>query len=281
MTTSPAGALRAGDRVGRYRVESFLAAGGMGRVYRATGDSGEEVALKLVKPEVAEDPIFRRRFDREAHIAQRVTNPHLVPVLDAGEHDGLPYLAQRFIAGGSLAERLKEDGPLGLEAMVTLCLHVALGLDALHESGIVHRDLKPANVLLDEGGRAYITDFGVMKDHQASLLTRPGRTLGSTGYMAPEQIQAKTVSAKTDVYALGCVMFECVAGTPPFAHREGVRLLYAHLEEAPRDPCAGRPELPEELGATILHALEKDPGRRPRTATAYARLLQAAAGLLG
>lgn len=252
----------------------------MGRVYRAIGPDGEEVALKLVKPDLAGDQVFRRRFEREARLAQRVTHPRVVSVLATGEHDGIPYLVQTFIRGGSLAEKIEHERRLDLETSVRICLRIAAGLDALHEVGIVHRDVKPANILLDEEGVAYITDFGLVKDHEASLLTRPGQTLGSIDYMAPEQIRAEPVSAATDVYALGCVMCECMSGAPPFADREGMKALWAHLQDEPPDPCADRPDLPAEVGPAIRRALEKDPGKRPASATAFARMLQAAAGLL-
>jgi serine/threonine protein kinase len=267
-----------GQSIGPWRIQAPLAVGGMGRVYKAQGPGGEAVALKLIKPELARDLIFRKRFDREARIAERVKHPHLVPVLDAGEHGGVPYLAQQFIGGGSLAEKIEKDGPLDLDTLVRVCREVAGGLDALHEHALFHRDVKPANILLDEGGVAYLTDFGLAKDTQGSLLTRPGQALGSLDYMAPEQIRSEEVSAATDVYALGCVMCECVAGKPPFADRQGMRVLWAHLQDAPPDPCADRSDLPAELGPAILSALEKDPAARPQSASAYAEALQAAAG---
>ena len=267
-----------GETVGQYRIESMLAVGGMGRIYRALGPSGEEVALKLVKSDLARDQVFRRRFDREARIAQQVVNPHVVPVLDTGEHDGVPYLAQTFIRGGSLAEKLEREGPLAAGTAVRICVQVAEGLDAIHAAGLVHRDVKPANILLDEEGVAYITDFGLAKDTQGSVLTRPGQALGSLDYMAPEQIRAEEVSPATDVYGLGCVMSECMCGAPPFADRQGMRVLWAHLQDEPRDPCAARSDVPRELGPAILSALEKDPAKRPQTASAYAREVQAAAG---
>jgi serine/threonine-protein kinase len=257
-----------------------LAEGGMGRVYRATAPDGEEVALKLVKPDLAFDELFRRRFAREAQLVTRVTHPRVVPVLATGEHDGIPYLVQTFIRGGSLADRIARESRLDLETTVVTCLRIAAGLDALHEAGIVHRDVKPGNILLDEEGVAYITDFGLVKDHEASLLTRPGQAVGSMDYMAPEQIRAEPVGPATDVYALGCVMFECLSGAPPFADREGMRVLSAHLLEEPSDPCADRPDLPADVGPAVLRALAKDPASRPSSPTAYARLVQAAAGLL-
>ena len=268
-----------GQSIGPWRIQSLLAVGGMGRVYKAQGPGDEAVALKLIKPDLARDLIFRKRFDREARIAERVKHPHLVPVLDAGEHAGVPYLAQQFIGGGSLAEKIDKDGPLDLAVLVRVCREVAGGLDALHQHALFHRDVKPANIMLDESGVAYLTDFGLAKDTQGSLLTRPGQALGSLDYMAPEQIRSEEVSAATDVYALGCVMCECVAGKPPFADRQGMRVLWAHLQDAPPDPCANRSDLPAELGPVILSALEKDPAARPQSASAYAEALQAAARL--
>jgi serine/threonine protein kinase len=274
-----AGELRPGESVGRYRIEALLGAGGMGRVYEAIGPGDERVALKIVKPDIARDAVFRRRFDREASIAERVKHSHVVPVLDRGEHDGLPYLVQSFIRGGSLADKIEREGRLEVEAAVKVCLWVGAGLDAVHAAGLVHRDVKPANILLDERGVAYITDFGLAKDKQASALTRPGQALGSLDSMAPEQIRSEPVSAVTDVYALGCVIWECLCGSPPFADRQGMRVLWAHLHDEPADPCEIRSDLPGDLGATMRLALEKDPGKRPPTATAYARMLQIAAGV--
>ena len=269
----------AGDTVGSYRIESLLATGGMGRVYVALSPDGEQVALKLVKPELARDQVFRKRFDREARIAQQIAHPHVVPVLDTGEHQGIPYLAQRFITGGSLADKIEKQGRLDVASTVKICAEVASGLDAMHANGLFHRDVKPANILVDPAGVAYITDFGLAKDSQGSLLTRPGQALGSMDYMAPEQIRAEQVSAASDVYALGCVMCECLSGKPPFADRQGMRVLWAHLQDQPPDPCAGRPDAPPELGAAILRALAKDPAERPQTATAFAESMKAAAGV--
>ncbi|MEA2436076.1 MAG: serine/threonine kinase PknH, partial [Thermoleophilaceae bacterium] len=258
---------RPGDSVGPYRVESMLGEGGMGRVYRAVGPDGEVVALKVVKATLARDDVFRRRFEREAGAAARVAHPNVVPVVDRGEHQGVPYLAQKFITGGSLEQKIKRETRLDLNEAVDLCTQVADGLDAMHAEGLIHRDVKPANILLDGEGRAYITDFGLMKDREASVLTRPGQALGSMDYMAPEQIRGEGVSAQSDVYALGCVMIECLTGKPPFADRQGMRILWAHLQEEPPNPCAAREGLPADVGWAVTRALEKEPDKRPPTAT--------------
>jgi serine/threonine protein kinase len=271
--------LRPGDEVGPYTVHSPLGEGGMARVYEAVGPDGEVVALKLVRGELASETMFRKRFAREVQTAARIDHPHVVPVLCSGEHEGVPYMAQPLIRGGSLDERLEADGRLELEPTVTLCLEVAKGIGALHEHGLIHRDLKPANILLDEEGHAFVADFGLAKDPQASLITKPGQAVGSLDYMAPEQIRGEQVTPSADVYSLGCVMFECIAGRPPFADRKGMQVLWAHLQDDPPDPCAGRDDLPKDLTWAVNRALEKEPARRPETATGYARMVQVAAGV--
>ena len=269
---------RIGSQIGEYSVDALLGEGGMGKVYTATGRDGSRVALKLVKDDFARDETFRRRFYREARIAQTVQHPNVVPVVATGEHDDMPYMAQRFIEGMSLDEKLKLERQLDVHTTVAICTDVAAGLEALWEAGMVHRDVKPANILLDESGRAYITDFGLAKDTQGSLLTLPGQALGSMDYMAPEQIRGEPVSAATDIYALGCVIFECMCGRPPFAEVQGMRILWAHLQDPPPDPRGIRADIPREFSRTLLVALEKDATKRPPSAGEYARMLADAAG---
>jgi serine/threonine-protein kinase len=276
LTERPADA-RIGTEFDGYQIDSVLGVGGMGKVYKAIAPGGGEVALKIVKPDFARNETFMRRFKREARIAQTVRNPHVVPVLDSGEHEGTPYIAERFIEGGSLADKLKADRWLDVPTTVKICAQVADGLDALADAGMVHRDVKPGNILLDEEGTAYLTDFGLAKDSQGSLLTLPGQAVGSLDYMAPEQIRGDGVTAASDVYSLGCVVFECLRGKPPFADRPGMRVLWAHLQEEPPDP--GRADVSRELSAAVKSALRKDPAHRPPSSAAYARSLSRAAGL--
>jgi serine/threonine-protein kinase len=169
--------------------------------------------------------------------------------------------------------RLERDGVLETDTAIRICTEVASGLDALHEGGLFHRDVKPANILLDEDGKAFITDFGLAKDSQGSLLTRPGQTLGSMDYMAPEQIRGEEIGAGTDVYGLGCVMYECLSGDPPFADRQGMRVLWAHLQDAPPDLLEKRPDLPPALARALQRALDKDPAARPSSASEFAASL--------
>jgi serine/threonine protein kinase len=267
-----------GTAIGGYRIESLLGEGGMGKVYRASGPDSVHVALKLVKPDYARDETFRKRFTREARIAQTVKHPNVVPVLATGEDQGIPYMAQRFIEGESLDDRIKRDGPLEVSDAVHICTDVAAGLEALWAAGMVHRDVKPANILISQSGQGYITDFGLAKDTQGSLLTLPGQALGSMDYMAPEQIRGEPVDASSDIYSLGCVMYESLCGRPPFADAQGMRILWAHLQDEPPDPRRTRNDLSPELAQALLRALEKDPANRPSTAGEYARTLSEAAG---
>jgi serine/threonine-protein kinase len=268
-----------GDVVGGYRIEQVLAQGGMGRVYRATDSNGRSVALKVIKPEYASDLTFRRRFARETRAALAVEHAHVVPVLSAGEHGGAPFLATAFMEGGSLHDMLCERRALELERAVTILLQVAAGLDAIHAAGLVHRDVKPGNILLDREGRAYVTDFGLAKHSDASALTRTGFAVGSLSYMAPEQTRAEDVTAAADIYALGCVVFECLAGRPPFHGLRGVQMLMAHRHEPPPDPCEGRDDGSAVLTWAVLRALAKEAADRPPTAISYARMVQSAAGV--
>jgi serine/threonine protein kinase len=263
--------------VGGYRIESVLGVGGMGVVYRASGPDNQRVAVKLIKDDYARDETFLRRFSREARIAQTVSSPHVVPVLDTGEHEGRPYLASVFIEGGSLEHKLERTGPLEVPVTVRICAQVAEGLQALWAAGMVHRDIKPGNILLDSAENAYITDFGLAKDSQGTALTRPGQALGSMDYMAPEQIRGEQVTAATDIYALGCVVFECIEGRPPFADRGGMQVLWAHLREEAPDPA--RDDLPAGFAQALKVALRKQPSERPRTSIEFARSLSQAAGI--
>jgi eukaryotic-like serine/threonine-protein kinase len=270
-------ALQAGHRLGPYRIEARLGQGGMGMVFRAAGDDGRVVALKVLRDELVADEAFRRRLAREARAAAEVRHPNLVPVLDVGEADGRVYLAVGYVEGRSLAERLAADGPLGVPELVRLAAEVGDGLEALHGRGIVHRDVKPANILLATDGTAVLGDFGLAKNRAWTVLTRPGQVLGTLAYLAPERIRGEPAGPLSDLYALGCVLYECLAGAPPFAGRGVLRVGMAHLEEEPGDPAAGRADVPPALAWTVRQALAKDPARRPPSPAALARMLRLAA----
>ena len=246
----------------------------MGVVFRAIREPpGEEVALKVLRAELSADETFRRRFVHEARAAREVRHKHLVPITDAGEADGRPYLAVAYVQGRTLEDRLSKEGVLPLEEVVRVVAHVASGLDALHTAGIVHRDVKPSNVIIDPTGSAKLTDFGLAKGRAYTVLTKPGMVMGTLDYIAPEMLRGSEATAASDIYALGGLAYECTAGRAPFADATMFELAGAHLTQEPPDPCADRTDAPEGLSWAILQGLAKDPQKRPPTATAYAHLI--------
>jgi YVTN family beta-propeller protein len=196
-----------------YRVDSMVGRGGIWVVYRATDLSlGRPVALKLIAPELAEDESFRARFLREPRLAASLDHPAVIPIYEAGEHDGQLYLAMRFVEGSDMKTLLERDGKLPPERALAVLGQVAGALDAAHARALVHRDVKPVNMLLDEAGHAYLTDFGITKQ-VGGASTDTGRVVGTLDYLAPEQIRGEPVDGRTDCYALACVLYECLAGS--------------------------------------------------------------------
>jgi len=263
-----------GTHIGPYLVGTKVGEGATGAVYHAvrTAD-GLEVALKVMKRALSGDATFRARFRREARVAAEVQHPNLVPVVEFGEEGRLVFVATEFRDGGSLADLIETDGRLPLADCKRLAGEIAAGLEALHEHEIVHRDVKPSNVMLDRAGTASLTDFGLARGHSHTVLTKTGQPLGTLDYIAPELIEGKQATPESDVYALGCLLYECVTGFTPFAERGIFEVCVAHLEEEPPDPRERRDTLSEEFTWSLLRALKKDPAKRPPTATSYARLL--------
>ena len=269
--------LEPGDTLGPYRLESVLGEGGMGLVFKAHRDGdAHPVALKVLKRQLSGDFIFQQRFKQEARAAAEVHDRHLVAILESAEYDGRHCLASDYVDGGSLTDRVASEGPLPVADVVRVITEVGAGLDALHAAGVMHRDIKPSNVLFDSEGTAMLTDFGLAKGRAYTVLTRPGQVMGTLDYLAPELIRGKPATPATDIYALGCVAFECVVGRAPFADKSAFQVGLAHLDEPPPDPGAERPDVPAGFAAAILTALEKEPDQRPETAGAYASLLRAA-----
>lgn len=258
-----------GTQVGEYRVNGLLGTGGMARVYEAKGPGGNSVALKMVRADLIDDEIALRRFSLEAEVASTIRNPHLVSVLDRGVHDGTPYLVQELIDGSSLEQMLAERRRLDVQTALRICADVVEGLEALWDAGLVHRDVTPGNILIDRTGVAYLTDFGLVKTTNGGSLTRPGHTLGSLAYMAPEQIRCDPVTASADIYSLGCVMFTCLEGSPPFGDRTGARLLWAHLSDDPPAMTASADDLSPEFEAALKAAMRKHPADRPDSGAEY------------
>jgi serine/threonine protein kinase len=271
------GELLPGERLGPYLLESVLGEGAMGVVFRATREpDGVVVALKVLKRQLSRDEVYRRRFVHEARVAAAVEHKHLVPILEAGEADERSYLAVQYVAGRSLEERIRDGGPLSLDEFLRVAAQAGSGLDALHRKGLVHRDIKSSNIMLTEEGEAALTDFGLAKGPAYTVLTRPGQVMGTLDYMAPELIKGEPATPASDIYAFGCVIYECITGAPPFAHKSMLQVGLAHLGEEPPDPLASRPDLPKELSWAVLQALAKEPERRPPTATAYGHMLRVA-----
>jgi eukaryotic-like serine/threonine-protein kinase len=253
--------------VGGYRAIELLGEGAAGAVYRAT-DGPREVALKVLR---AADEESQRRFAREARIAQGIESQHVVRVLAVGPD----YLVMPLYAS-TLAREIRASGRLTLERTVALAAELAEGLDALHARQILHRDVKPSNVLVDASGTAALADFGLARGADSTQLTRDGQLVGTTHYLAPELIEGASASPASDLYAFGCVLFECLTGAPPFTGRDDAEIGYAHLVEPPPDVRSRRADLSGDVALALLSALAKQPASRPTTAHALARMLHLA-----
>lgn len=262
--------LQTGDVFGRYTVIERLGEGAMGTVYKAAR-IGEPtpVALKLVKQEHAADGLYRQRFLHEARAASEVSHPNLVNVVDAGEVDGRQFLAMRLITGRPLDQMVKEGDLLTPAVAARLATQIGDALDALHARGVVHRDVKAANILLQDDGSAALTDFGLAKGTGYAGLTAVGQIVGTIDYLAPERIIGQEASPASDLYGLGCVVYESLVGKTPFGGKGPMGTAFGHLEEDPPDPRMARSDLTPLFGDALLIALAKDPAERPATARDY------------
>ena len=271
MSTIPPGTV-----MGAYRIDSIIGRGGMGIVYLAEHLRLKRVvALKVLTPELAETPGFRERFERESQLAASLDHPNVVTVYDAGEHDGMLYLAMRYINGPDMATVLSEEGRLDPPRALGIVSQVADALDAAHGLGLVHRDVKPANILVTPHGRSdgsdivYLGDFGLTKRTTSqSGLTGTGQFLGTIDYVAPEQIEGKPVTGRCDQYALGCVLYQFLTGRIPFTADAEVAVIYAHMSTPPPLVTDTRPDLPEAIDAVVAKAMAKRPEDRYPTCEA-------------
>jgi protein kinase-like protein len=260
--------LAPGTTVGGYRIEDEIGRGGMGIVYVAEQLAlGRRVALKVIAPELGDDEDFRARFVREARTAASIDHPGVIPVHDAGEADGVLFLAMRLVPGTDLRTLLASEGEVGPERTIAVLAPVADALDAAHAAGLIHRDVKPANILIERPGtpgqRVYLTDFGLTKRLSSrSRVTRTGFVLGTVDYASPEQQQGREVTAAADVYSLGCVAFECLIGRPPFGGDTDASVIAAHLMEPPPRPSEVVAGLPPAVDSVIAVAMAKDPVAR-------------------
>jgi serine/threonine-protein kinase len=283
LSTTSGGAVGPTGIIAGYRIDEQIGQGGMGVVYRATQLALDRpVAIKLIAAEKSGDPVFRERFKHESRLAASIEHPHVVPVFEAGEDDGLLFIAMRYVDGIDLGYYLRRGGAMSLEFAARLIAQLASALDAAHALDLVHRDVKPANVLLttDAQPHAYLTDFGVAKQLAATTgLTQIDALVGTIDYMAPEQIRGEPTDSRADIYSLTALLYHCLTGEPPFPRDNEAARIFAHLNAPPPTPSAKRPGLPPELDAIISTGLEKRADERYATAGDLARAVGAAAGI--
>src|SRR6476661_10771805 len=261
---------------GRYRIYRRLATGGMASVYAAKHvQLGRQLVVKVLLGHLARDPEMRERFKREAEASAQLFHPHICSILDYGELETTVYLVMPYMAGGSLADLIVRGGTVSPTVAASVCAQVSIALDYAHRHGIVHRDVKPDNILFDEDGNALITDFGIATARFHGRLTASGRAMGTPHYMSPEQAMGKLVDGRSDLYALGVVMYEALVGFPPFDGADAFSVGYKHVHEKPVELQEIDSRLPQALTAIVMRCLEKSPDER------YERGSELADALLG
>lgn len=264
-----------GEKLGSFRVESILGTGAMGIVYRAVHETtGRAAAVKVISGEIAQKGKSYDRFRREAEILQQFRHSGIVRFYAVGRYQGTSYIAMEFVQGATLEQILAERGPLPWREVVDLAIQICDALHYAHQHGVVHRDLKPSNLMVSDRGEVKLTDFGIAKDLDATALTADGRTLGTAAYMAPEQIRGSPpTSHKTDLYALGVVLFQMLTGRTPFGGTTAVVLLHAHLNETPPRASEKTADIPKALDDLVAKLLAKSPNDRPWDAAAVSLTL--------
>ena len=277
MSSAVADPLIGTELDGRYRVLERLADGGMATVYLAVDTRLErEVALKVMRPDLAQDPAFVARFHREARSAARLSHPNVVGVFDQGEDRGQMFLAMEYVPGQTLRQVLDAEGALSPRAATDILLPVLAALGAAHDAGLIHRDVKPENVILREDGVVKVADFGLARAVTTQTATTSGVLLGTAAYLSPEQVERGVADARSDVYAAGLLLFEMLTGTKAVSGDHPVHVAYQHVHAGVPAPSSRVPGLPAALDEVVLQATAKDPDERPADATALAALVRAA-----
>ena len=260
---------------GRFRLEEKIGSGGMSTVYRAFDPTLERwVAIKIMHRDISTDPDQLERFRREARAVARLSHPHIVTVIDAGEDDGTPYIVFEYVEGETLKDRIRRLGRLPVDEAVAYAIEIGRALEAAHAQRLVHRDVKPQNVLIDREGRAKVTDFGIARSLEAKGLTATGRVLGTTDYVSPEQALGYEVTEQSDVYSLGVCLYEMLVGEVPFQADTQVAVAMRHVREPLPDVQRLRPEISAALAAVIERATAKETRNRYRTAAEMVRDLE-------
>jgi tRNA A-37 threonylcarbamoyl transferase component Bud32 len=260
---------------GRFRLEEQIGSGGMSRVYRALDEKLERwVAIKVLHSTVSADPDQLERFRREARTVARLSHPHVTHVIDAGEDDGTPYIVLEYVEGETLKDCIRRSGRLPVSEAVAYAIEIGRALGAAHAAGIVHRDVKPQNVLIDLEGRAKVTDFGIARSLELEGLTQPGRVLGTTDYVSPEQALGHRVTEASDLYSLGICLYEMLVGEVPFRADTQVGVAMQHVKEPLPDVRHRRPEISASLAAVLERATAKDPRARHASADALVHELE-------
>ncbi|MFG2301209.1 serine/threonine-protein kinase [Actinacidiphila glaucinigra] len=278
-----------GAQIAGYRVEREIGRGGMAVVYCARDLRLDRmVALKLLAPELARNDTFRRRFTHESRVAAAIDHPHIVPIFEAGETDGVLYIAMRYVSGLDLRALFDRDGPLPVATALRIATQVASALDAAHEHDLVHRDVKPGNVLVAKGTdsdhpeHVYLTDFGLTKKSLSLTgFTTVGEFVGTLDYVAPEQISGRPVDGRCDQYSLACVVYESLTGGLPFEREEDMALLWAHQYDQPPPLTERRPDIPPGMDDAMAKALAKVPEDRFASCLEFVGALRAAAAAAG
>ncbi|HMT51528.1 MAG TPA: Stk1 family PASTA domain-containing Ser/Thr kinase, partial [Dietzia sp.] len=254
---------------GRYEIGEILGFGGMSEVHRGRDTVlGRDVAVKIMRPELARDATFYQRFRREAQNSASLNHPSIVAIYDTGEEhtaDGdLPYIVMEVVEGDTLRDIVKMDGPMEIDRALGVMADVCGALDFSHKKGIIHRDVKPANIMISRDGAVKVMDFGIARavSDSTSTLTATSSVLGTAQYLSPEQARGETVDARSDLYSAGCVLYELVAGAPPFTGESPVAVAYQHVRESPRPPSAVNPDVTPYVDAVVMHAMAKNPENR-------------------
>ncbi len=264
-----------GKKIGQYEIQALLGQGGMAVVYRAH-QSGmkRDVAMKIVSTLLSQDTKFLERFNQEVEVIASLEHAYIIPVHDHGvTEDGFPYLTMRYLKGGTLTERMRAGPPLSLLDIGTILTQIASALDYAHQHGVIHRDIKPSNILLDEHGNAYLADFGLARLLTPGLakdFTAAGTFLGTPTYISPEQVKQAQVDERSDIYSLGIIVYELLAGRPPFVGDFVFNVMNAHVNEAPPLLSKFRADIPRSVSRVVEKVLEKDPAKRYQTATEFA-----------